>query len=396
MMNIDGYAEEIRDRMVRFLCDMIKIPSVSCRETGVVARIAHEMRQVNFDDVRIDAFGNVIGRIGSGPRVLAYDAHVDTVDVGNRDRWTFDPFIGDTDSGFVRGRGASDQEGGMASLVYAGYLMKKYDLLPRDVTLLIVGSVSEEDCDGLCWRYIIEKEKIRPEMVLITEPTECRLYRGQRGRMEMTATMPGISAHGSAPERGRNAVIAMAPIIRGIDNLGAALRNDPFLGRGSVTISQIRSTAPSLCSVADSCEIYLDRRLTWGETPEHALNEIRGLDPTGQLAVQAAMYDTPTHTGYVYPVEKIFPAWKTPEDHLTVEAGIATHHALFGKPPEVGRWTFSTNGVSIAGLHGIPCVGYGPGREEWAHAPDEMCAIDQLVTAALFYASYAARYVTLS
>lgn len=395
-MNTRHYADEIRERTAQFLCDMIKIPSTSCEETAVVDRIAEEMRRVGFDAVRIDAFGNVIGRIGSGTRLLAYDAHVDTVDVGNRDRWDFDPFIGDIKDGFVRGRGASDQEGGMAAMVYAGYLMKKYDLLPRDVTLLMVGSVAEEDCDGLCWRYLIEKENIRPEMVMITEPTECRLYRGQRGRMEITATMPGISAHGSAPERGKNAVMAMAPVIHGVERLGPALHTDEFLGRGSVTISRIRSTAPSLCSVADSCEIYLDRRLTWGETPENALDEIRKLDPTGQLAVNAARYETPTHTGYVYPVDKIYPAWKTPEDHATVRAGIAAHDAMFGKPPEVGRWTFSTNGVSIAGLHKIPCVGFGPGREEWAHAPNEMCAVEQLVTAALFYAAYPSKYIEIT
>ena len=392
-MNTEQLGNEIKQKTADFLCDMIKIPSVSCQEGGVVNRIADEMRKVGFDEVRIDDFGNVIGRIGSGPRLIAYDAHVDTVDVGNLDQWEFDPFIGDIKDGFVRGRGASDQEGGMASMVYAGYLIKKYDLLPEDVTLLMVGSVSEEDCDGLCWRYIIEKENIRPEMVLITEPTECRLYRGQRGRMEITARMPGLSAHGSAPERGENAVMAMAPIIKGVEELASRLHVDEFLGQGSVTISQITSTAPSLCSVADSCEIYMDRRLTWGETPEMALKEIQDLDTTGKLKVEAAVYDTPTHTGYVYPVTKIYPAWKTPEEHACIQAGIETYKELFRKAPEVSRWTFSTNGVSIAGLHEIPCAGFGPGREEWAHAPNEMCSVEQLMQAALFYAFYPGHYV---
>ena len=379
---------EIRDGVAGFLCDMIRIPSVSCHEGDVIGRIAAEMRLVGFDEVTVDPFGNVIGRIGSGPRLIACDAHVDTVDVGNRDLWEFDPFIGDIVDGHVRGRGASDQEGGMAAMVYAGHLIKKYNLLPPEMTLLMVGSVSEEDCDGLCWRYIIEKSGIRPEVVLITEPTSCRLYRGQRGRMEITATMPGLSAHGSAPERGRNAIMAMAPVISAIERLGSGLLHDDFLGPGSVTISRIRSTAPSLCSVADSCEIYMDRRLTWGETPEMALEQIRRCDPTGKLDVKAAGYDSPTHTGFVYPVTNIFPAWKTPEDHPSVLAGREAYRELFGREPEVGRWTFSTNGVSIAGLHGIPCIGFGPGHEEMAHAPNEKVSIDELVTATLFYACF--------
>ncbi|MBN1879549.1 YgeY family selenium metabolism-linked hydrolase [bacterium] len=385
--------DEIRKPMSSFLCDMIRIPSVSCHETDVINRIAAEMRSVGFDDVDVDPFGNVIGRIGNGRRLIAFDAHVDTVDVGSRELWDFDPFIGDIVDDYIRGRGASDQEGGMASMVYAGYLIKKHKLLPPDMTLLMVGSVSEEDCDGLCWRYIIEKSEIRPEMVLITEPTSCRLYRGQRGRMEITATMPGLSAHGSAPERGKNAIMAMAPVIAGIERLAPSLQCDDFLGRGSVTISRIRSTAPSLCSVADSCEIYMDRRLTWGETPDMALEQIRQLDPSGKLQVQAAQYSEPTHTGFVYPVTNIFPAWKTPADHRAVLAGRATHRDLFGCEPEIGRWTFSTNGVSIAGLHGIPCIGFGPGHEEMAHAPNEKVAVDELVTAALFYAFFPEHYM---
>ncbi len=393
MIEIQKQRQEIENNVSQFLGDMIRIPSTSGNEGGVIHRIASEMKTVGFDDVRIDPFGNVIGRIGSGPRLIAFDAHVDTVDVGNRNLWEFDPFSGHIRDGFVWGRGASDQEGGMASMVYAGWLMKRYGLLDPEFTILMTGTVSEEDCDGLCWRYLIEKEGIRPELVMITEPTDCRLYRGQRGRMEITATMPGVSSHGSAPERGDNAIIKMAEIIRQVPALAERLGVDEFLGKGSITISQATSTAPSLCSVADSCQIYFDRRLTWGETPGQAVDEIRRLDPTGQLKVEVPEYTTPTHTGLVYPVVKEFPAWKTPESHASVQAGVRTFSELFGRPVEVGRWTFSTNGVAISGVHRIPCIGFGPGREEWAHAPNERIAIEQLTMAALFYAHFPSFYL---
>jgi len=384
---------EVEKPVANFLSEMIRIPSVSCKEGELVKRIWKEMEQLHFDEIRVDGFGNIIGRIGNGPRIIAMDAHIDTVDVGNASLWDFDPFCGDIRDGFVWGRGASDQEGGMASLVYAGGLIKKYNLLPDDVTLLIVGSVSEEDCDGLCWRYLIEKECVKPEVCIITEPTDGKLYRGQRGRMEITASIQGLSAHGSAPERGINAIIKMADIIKGVEKLGDRLAFDEFLGKGSVTISRISSSAPSLCSVADACEIYLDRRLTWGETPEMAIREIEALDPTGSLKVIIPEYTEPTHTGCVYPVEKIFPAWKTPEEHPAVVSGVQTFENLFGKAPIVDRWTFSTNGVAISGTHGIPCVGFGPGKEEWAHAPNERVAVSQLVDAALFYARFPEIYI---
>ena len=385
---------EIKSKTASFLSDLIKIPSFSGQENELVLRIQHEMQSAGFDHVRIDPFGNVIGQIGNGPRVIAMDAHVDTVEVGNRDLWDFDPFAGDIRDDYVWGRGASDQEGGMASLVYAGYLIKKYDLLPPEFTLLVTGTVSEEDCDGLCWRYLIEKENIRPEMVLITEPTNCQIYRGQRGRMEITATMPGISSHGSAPERGINAIIQMAGVINGVPGLAENLAVDDFLGKGSITISRIRSTAPSLCSVADSCEIYFDRRLTWGETPELAIKEIQSLDSTGKLKVEIPTYNTPTHTGLVYPIEKIFPAWKTPKNHSVVRAALEVYKDLYGKEPTTSRWTFSTNGVSIAGIHQIPCIGFGPGLEEWAHAPNERVSMDQLAEAACFYALFPRCYAS--
>lgn len=393
MKTIQLQRDEVERGVSQFLSDMIKIPSTSGNEGGVIDRIATEMKAVGFDAVRVDPFGNVIGQLGSGPRIIAFDAHVDTVDVGNRSLWEFDPFSGHIRDGFVWGRGTSDQEGGMASMVYAGYLMKKYNLVGPEFTILMTGTVSEEDCDGLCWRYLVEKENIRPELVVVTEPTDCRLYRGQRGRMEITATMPGISSHGSAPERGDNAIIKMAEVIRKVPELAKRLATDEFLGKGSITISQATSTAPSLCSVADSCQIYFDRRLTWGETPQGAVEEIRALGPTGQLKVEVPEYTTPTHTGLVYPVVKEFPAWKTPENHPSVQAGIKTYSELFGRPVEVGRWTFSTNGVAISGVHKIPCIGFGPGREEWAHAPNERIAVEQLTMAAVFYAHFPAYYL---
>lgn len=377
-----------------FLSDIIRIPSYSGQESGVARRIEAEMLRVGFDEVRIDRFGNVLGRIGSGPRLIAMDGHIDTVEIGNRDSWDFDPFSGEIRDGYIWGRGASDQKAGIAALVYAGYLMRSFqkELLPEEFTILITGTVSEEDCDGLCWRYLIEKESIRPELCVITEPTDGTIYRGQRGRVEISARMPGISAHGSAPERGVNAITRMADIVTSISDLSGTLPLDEFLGRGSITVSRITSAAPSLCSVPDSCEIYLDRRLTWGETPAAALEQIRALDSTGEMQVEIPEFTAPTHRGFVYPVLKEYPAWKTDPSHPAITAAMDAFESLFERKPEIGRWIFSTNGVAISGIYGIPCIGFGPGREEWAHAPNERVAIDQLYQAALFYAFYPQYY----
>ena len=138
-------AKKYEPDMTRFLRDMIKIPSESCGEKEVVLRIKEEMEKVGFDSVEIDGMGNVIGRIGNGSRIIAFDAHIDTVGIGLKSNWKFDPYEDYETETEIGGRGASDQEGGMAAMVYAGKIMKEHNLVPEDVTVLMTGTVQEED-----------------------------------------------------------------------------------------------------------------------------------------------------------------------------------------------------------------------------------------------------------
>lgn len=388
-------AESYKDEMSAFLRDMIRLPSESCNEKEVVLRIKEEMEKVGFDKIEIDPMGNILGYIGHGSHLIAMDAHIDTVGVGERALWEYDPFEGFEDDEIIIGRGASDQEGGMASMVYAGKIIKDLGL-ENDYTLLITGTVQEEDCDGLCWQYIIEKDKIRPEFVVITEPTSLNIYRGHRGRMEIKVSTHGVSCHGSAPERGDNAIYKMAPIINDLKELHGNLKHDAFLGKGSLTVSEIFFSSPSRCAVADGCSISVDRRLTAGETYEDALNEIRNLESVKAVDATVEMYDynRPAYTGLVYPTKSFFPTWVLEEKHPACQALVETYKGLFDEKPLVDKWTFSTNAVSIMGRFGIPCVGFGPGHEDQAHAPNERTWKDELVKAAAMYAAIPSVYLS--
>ncbi|MDI9371208.1 MAG: YgeY family selenium metabolism-linked hydrolase [Synergistaceae bacterium] len=379
-------AEEYKPQMSRFLRDMIAIPSESCEEGDVIKRIKAEMEQCGFDRVEIDPMGNVLGFIGNGKHLIAMDGHVDTVGIGDRSLWEFDPYEGKEDDELIFGRGASDQEGGMASMVYAGKIIKELGL-PGDFTLMVTGTVQEEDCDGLCWQYIIEEGGYKPEFVVITEPTSCNIYRGQRGRMEIRVEVKGISCHGSAPERGDNAIYKMAPILQELRALHENLLYDPFLGKGSLTVSEIFFTSPSRCAVADSCAISVDRRLTHGETWEMALQQIRNLPAVKAANGEVTMYkyERPSWTGLVYPTDCFFPTWVLEEDHAACKTLVDGYKELFKSEPLVDKWTFSTNGVSIMGRYDIPCIGFGPGHEDQAHAPNERTWKSELVKAAALY-----------
>ncbi len=420
-------AESYRADMSAFLRAMISHPSESCEEKQVVMCIKAEMEKLNFDKVEIDGLGNVIGWMGDGEKIIAIDSHIDTVGVGNIENWTHDPYEGYEDDSVIYGRGGSDQEGGMASAVYGAKIMKDLGLIPNGYKIMVVGTVQEEDCDGMCWQYIYNKSKIVPEFVISTEPTDGGIYRGHRGRMEIRVDVKGVSCHGSAPERGDNAIYKMADILQDVRSLNENSADDSveikglvkmldekynpehfedarFLGRGTCTTSQIFYTSPSRCAVADSCSISIDRRMTAGETWESCLDEIRSLPAVKKygddVTVSMYMYDRPSWTGEVYETECYFPTWINRDSAAHVRALIEAHHALYGEQrigpegsmhlrnrPLTDKWTFSTNGVAIQGRYGIPCVGFGPGAESQAHAPNEITWKDDLVTCAAMYAA---------
>ncbi len=387
-------AKKNEREVAQFLRDIIAIKSLSSQEQNVVQRIKQEMEKCKFDEITIDPMGNILGRIGHGKHIIAMDAHVDTVDVGNPANWTIDPFQGEEKDGIIYGRGACDMKGALASIVYGGKIIKELGL-EDDYTLYVVGSVQEEDCDGLCWQYIINEDKLRPEVVVITEPTNLAVYRGHRGRMEIEVRTRGISCHGSAPERGENAVYKMAPIIQDIEKLNERLGGEPFLGKGTVTIAEVRSTSPSLCAVADSSTIHLDRRLATTDTLESAVREIQELPSVKAAGAEVVVLDyaVPSWKGLTYPTKKYFPTWLLPEDHQVFNAGVKAFEGLFGEKPPISRWVFSTNGVAVMGIHGIPCIGFGPGNEIYAHMATEHIPVEHLVKASAWYAAFPLTYI---
>jgi putative selenium metabolism hydrolase len=390
---IQQRAKALERDTVRFLADIVRTPSFSSKEDKVIPVIKREMKKVGFDQVRVDGLGSIIGRIGKGPRVIAFDAHIDTVYPGDREQWSFDPFKPRIKDGKIWGRGTVDQKGGMAAMVYAGKIIKELRL-NEQFTIYFTGTVMEEDCDGLCWQYLLNEEKLKPEFVVITEPTNLNIYRGHRGRMEIQVEVKGRSCHGSAPERGDNAIYKIARIALEIEKLNERLRKDRFLGKGTVTVSEVRSSSPSLCAVSDGAGIHLDRRLTAGETKASALAEVRDAAKRAgypDARVFVLNYAEAAYTGKVYPTEKYYPTWMLEEKSPYLKDAVAAYTGVLGKAPLVDKWTFSTNAVAIAGMKGIPCLGLGPGNEVYAHAPNEACPIEHLSRAAAFYAALVAR-----
>ncbi|MCK4777381.1 MAG: YgeY family selenium metabolism-linked hydrolase [Actinomycetia bacterium] len=387
-------AYKYKKDLIKFMRDIIRIPGTSCNEKDVVLRIKKEMVKVGFDKVQIDKMGNILGRIGKGKKIIAMDAHIDTVDTGALSEWKWDPFKGKIEKDIIYGRGASDQLAGMVSMVYGVKLIKELGLLD-DYTLYIVGTVQEEDCDGLAWQYILNESKLKPDCVVLTEPTNLNIYRGHRGRMEISVRTKGVSCHGSAPERGKNAVYMMAKIVNEIEKLNKRLKKDKFLGKGSIAVTYIDRKTPSLCAVPDESYIHLDRRLTLGETKNSAVKEVRDAVKRAGIKngeIKVLKYDTPSYTGLSYPVEKYYPTWVLKKDHKLTYAAVNTYKDIFGKKPKVDKWTFSTNGIATMGIFKIPTIGFGPANEIYAHSVNDQVPALHLIKAAAWYANFPGMY----
>lgn len=374
--------------IISFLRRLISIPSPSCGEGKVVEEIRRQMELSGFDEVWIDAIGNVIGRMGKGKHIVLYDSHVDTVGLGDPAAWDFDPYAGKVEEGILFGRGASDNKAATATQVYGGEILKRIGI-PEDITLYVIGTVQEEDCDGLALEYALKNSLPRlPDFVVLGECTDLDIYRGHRGRMEIQIQTRGVACHASAPERGVNAIYKMLPIIQGIEQLNRRLKEDPFLGKGSAAVTRIDCQTPSINAVPDNCTIYIDRRLTHGETLESALEEIGSLEGIQEAEVRLPEYMQKSHTGLTVSQPAYFPTWVLDEKHPLVKAGVSAAHAVRGESPGISRWVFSTNGVASMGKLGIPTIGFGPSSEKYAHTTQDQVPIRHLTIAAAFYALF--------
>jgi putative selenium metabolism hydrolase len=206
----------------------------------------------------------------------------------------------------------------------------------------------------------------------------------------MKITARGRSAHAASNWLGDNAVYKLLDVIAGIRDLDAHLRSHEFLGKGTITVSDMKVSTPSLNAVPDEATIYIDRRVTFGDTLESALAEVQAIvdrhPARADITLEMLHYDDPSYTGFRMEVDKYFPAWALDESHPLVQAALATTERAFGARAATGKWDFSTNGTYWAGKAGIPSIGFGPGDERHAHTVIEQVPLDDVVRATAFYA----------
>lgn len=384
---VKNMLKELEPALIKFTQDIIRIKSITCEEKEVALFIKEKMIELGYDDVIIDKLGNVIGVIGNGETKVMYDSHIDTVTVNDEDEWKYGAFSGEIVDGNIYGRGTVDMKSAVAATVYAGYAIKKLGL-DKGKTIYISTSVMEEDYDGQALLYLCKENDIYPDYVIICEPSSMNLALGHRGRALIKINTTGVSAHGSAPEKGDNAVYKMNEIIKRVEKLG-----QEFISRegekGSVALTKIESGAVSLNAIPPTCSIYLDRRLIIGEDKQFIAKEIEKLiEGTG------ATWEIYDEVGKSWTDENLvlhsfLPAWEIHKDHELTKACLNAYGELNGEAPKMFKWDFCTNGVATAGILNIPTIGIGPGDPKLAHTRDEHCPLSDIIEACEFYTNLA-------
>ena len=377
------------DACVDFLRRLVQTPSLSGQEAAVARQVEAEMRRLQYTDVRVDRIGNIIGRYGkSGGPILLLNGHMDTVGIGNPGAWTHDPFGGEIIDGYLYGRGSVDMKGPLAAMIHGvGLLAEQGVELPGEV--IVAAVVQEEPTEGMAMRVLVEEEDVRPDWIVLGEPTNLQVAHGQRGRMEIKVEVSGRSCHASEPDAGDNALSNAARLIFGLNMLGANLMTDAILGKGTLAVTQLTTVAGSRNVIPDRCDMIIDRRLTLGETPSRALTEVETAlqreDVRGK--VEISQYRSVSYSGYETSGPEIYPAWLLPEDHPLLRRSCDSLEHSLGRRPPLRTWAFSTDGVYTMGEAGIPTVGFGPGESRQAHTSNEHILIDDVKRAAQSYAA---------
>lgn len=373
------FDESARDELLALVQKLIAIQSFTGQEGDLAHFLAGYLEAQGYDEVQIDEAGNVLAVIHGkhwGPSIL-FDGHIDTVEVGDEEAWRFPPFAGEVFEGRVYGRGTSDMKGALGAMIYAGNHIDREAL---HGSIYISATVNEEVAEGATLGPILDR--VQPHLVVIGESSGLKLNIGQRGRAEVFLRTFGRRAHSANPAMGVNAVRKMQVALRAVERYRPA--EDPLLGRAILEITDILSSPyPGASVVPERCEATFDRRLVGGETPETVVAELTDLlasvvEADFNWEVGIRLNDAATWTGVAIDAPRFAPAWQFSPDEPWIDT-VRAILAAVGQTPQLGTYSFCTNGSESAGARDIPTIGYGPGDETQAHTVDEYIAVDSLV-----------------
>lgn len=371
------------ENALSFAQDLIRIPSPPGGEGEVAGRVLQEMEALDFDEVRMDRMGNVIGIIrgsGGGPSVML-NSHLDVVAEGDPDQWEHPPFGGVVADGFLHGRGSMDIKGPLAIQTYAAAALK--GRAPGDV---IAAHTVFEERGGWGMEALLASKEVEPSAVIIGEATKGDITTGHRGRGEIEIVIRGLAGHASAPGRAKNALDLVPQVLGAIRDLAQTQPEDPVLGRASMVSTGIDVLPESRNVIPDEVVVVVDWRVLPGSTHDSLLAqveeavrlEIPSVPEGMEIEVRMAREDQTTHTGLSERRDLFTPGFlMDAEDPIILAAAKAVGRQSGEGMAAIRPWTFATDGGWSKGVFGIPTLGFAPGEERFAHTNRERLELEE-------------------
>jgi succinyl-diaminopimelate desuccinylase len=311
-----------------------------------------------FAESRTSLVATIGGSDGKPP--ICFTGHIDTVPLGAA-HWKRDPFAGETDGDRIFGRGSTDMKGGIAAFVAAAIALAPR--LARGPGVVLVITAGEEiGCEGA--RYLADHKLLdRAGAIVVAEPTANYPYVGHKGLAWFEVETHGVTAHGSMPEVGDNAILKMARVIGDLERFRFPIESHPVMGHPTLNVGTIRGGL-NTNSVPDEARITVDTRTVPGIDHVHLCKTLASLlAPRG--ATVRKIVDTP-------------PLYTEPQDEWVQHVfGLCT--PLLEGRPQPKTITFSTDGADLKrGFGGPPALILGPGEPTLAHQTDEWCSLARL------------------
>ncbi len=382
-----------REKLIRFCQDLIQLKSLSGQEGKVAERIVREMKDLGYDQIRTDPYGNVIGKInGKGERSLLFEGHMDIVDVPTPEDWSVDPFGGVIQDDRIYGRGAADMKTALAAMIHGAAEIAGQSL---EADIYVAAIVYEEIFEGVGFGKVLDE--IKPDAIVLGEPNDLQIAIAQKGRAEIVLETFGVNSHSAHPEAGVNALNHMVLLLEEINSIPVI--ESEVLGKGILVPTDIVSSPyPGASIIPDRCRVTIDRRLVEDETRESVLKPIRekiellkGRLKNFNAQVSFAVEELPTYTGDKLKSERFYPGWVLSDQHDLVNKALQAYSDE-GETAVLGRYVFCTDGSECAGKRNIPTIGIGPARAEMAHVVDECVELEKVISAAKIYSRLAGIY----
>jgi putative selenium metabolism hydrolase len=411
------HIEAVWPAFLEWTCACLRLPSFSRQEREVADLILDFFKERGIAAVRFGR-GSVLAYVpasgeppslneagiraavardrAQGHRILAFNAHMDVVEAGDLNRWSTPPFSPEIRDGRLYARGATDMKGALAAMVWALALVQSLKKQQVPCTGLMGSFVPEEEAgEGLAFGEIVGDAGLRPDAVLLGEPSKMQIARGQRGKLECVLSARGRRAHTSVPEVGDNAAYKLCHAALAIDALNRAefarCGGDPerMLERNTLVLTSMQTIPQAKSSVPEYAEATMTVRLARGANFETIRERLAASPQWPEITLERCCYRGTSYAGVPAEWPSEHPAWEVEPGHPFLDAMKTWYVQVLGRAPQTFIWPFSTDGVVSCGRLGIPTLGIGPGEEESAHIIDESVSLEELRQALTLYASLA-------